>query len=134
MSDAPDRPDPDPMDAFDVDKPIVLDLPLLSDDDLRAFVDDFISGRIFSMHHMSEHQMGNVAMVFMPLALGALAGYSENELKKIGTIYEELSKAGPRSINGMPCFFSFKILHMDDWKRAHAAILREEARRKEIEI
>lgn len=38
-------------------------------------------------------------------------------LKNIGMLYEEYSKAGPRGINGMPIFFSCKIVSIEDTKR-----------------
>lgn len=34
--------------------------------------------------------------------------------EQIGAFYEDFSKAGPRSINGYPMFFSLNILHIDD--------------------
>lgn len=38
-------------------------------------------------------------------------------LNEIGMLYEDNSKAGPRSINGYPMFFSCKILSKADAKR-----------------
>ena len=57
-----------------------------------------------------------------------------DSLKQIGCIYEFVDKAGPRSINGYPIFFSFRMIHTDDWARAAAAIEREEKRREKIEV
>jgi len=61
-------------------------------------------------------------------------GFGNTRLQNIGVIYEYISKAGPRSINGYPCFFSFRILNKADWLRAHAAIVRELKRREDMEI
>lgn len=63
----------------------------------------------------------DLAMVFMPLALGGLAGW---DLEKIGLVFEEISKAGPRSINGRPCFFSCQFLHIDDLEPFTAEVKR----------
>lgn len=104
----------------------------LQPDELRKFVDDFVSGRVFTSAHLRESD--DIAMVFMPLALGALAGWSDTGLKQIGVLWEYLDKAGPMVINGLPCFFSFRILNADDWATARAAILREQERRKNIEL
>jgi len=41
----------------------------------------------------------------------------EDFFKNIGMLYEEYSKAGPRGINGMPNFFSMKIVSIEDTKR-----------------
>lgn len=54
--------------------------------------------------------------------------------RDIGLIYEYLDKAGPRSINGYPIFFSMRIMHRDDWARAARAIEREQKRMQEIEL
>lgn len=43
--------------------------------------------------------------------------YRENMLKSIGLVYEYLDKAGPRGINGMPNFFSCRLLNQDDAKK-----------------
>lgn len=53
------------------------------------------------------------------LSFGHLIGMldppmTEDEAQLVGALYEDFSKAGPRSINGYPFFFSFKILHKDD--------------------
>lgn len=107
-----------------------LELPKMSEEDLRKFVLDFIAGQIFSDRHVrSPNDMG---MVFMPLLLGALSGYEVSSLEQIGLIYEYVGQAGPSSINGMPCFFSFRMMHRDDWARASAAIDREQERQKTL--
>ena len=104
----------------------------MSDEELAKFVDDFCSGRIFTLHHIAPHSRESLAgMVFMPVALGAFSSWFKQEMEQIGTIWEYLSEAGPRSINGYPMFHSFYLVHADDWKRAVRAIEREEARRKD---
>ena len=54
--------------------------------------------------------------------------------EKIAIVWEWFEKRGPRSINGMPGFFSHHFMHIDDWKRAAPAIERELKRRREFEI
>lgn len=66
--------------------------------------------------------------------LAASEGFTVTRLQNLGVIYEHLSAAGPRSVNGQPIFFSFHILNQSDWKRAHAAIVRELSRREDMEI
>jgi len=44
------------------------------------------------------------------------------EVEKIGAMWEEWSKAGPRSINGYPFFFSGHLLHKDDLAPLAAAV------------
>jgi hypothetical protein len=52
----------------------------------------------------------------MPIALGAFSKWTEEEIKNVGLIYEHLNSAGPRSINGMPNFFSLQVLNQEDTK------------------
>jgi len=40
----------------------------------------------------------------------------------IGIVWEYHRKSLPRSINGLPCFMSCRIMHKDDWKRATKAL------------
>jgi len=111
-----------------------LHLPKLSDDDLRKFVDDFLSDRIYTSVHLRGNQRDLLSMVFMPIAFGYFNRYQPESLKQVGVIYENKSAALPRSINGQPMFTSMRVLHVDDWQRAWAAILKEEERRKNIEL
>lgn len=107
----------------------------MTNDDLRKFVDDFCSGRIFTMHHLPEGSSSwLLSMVFLPLAFGAFQNFEKEDVDNIGTIYEDISKAGPRCINGYPQFFSMFVMHKDDWARAAAAIERERKRRREIDV
>jgi hypothetical protein len=55
-------------------------------------------------------------------------------ISNIGVIYEWMEKAGPRSVNGYPTFFSCRLLHKEDWERAKVAIVREQERRETIEV
>jgi hypothetical protein len=61
-------------------------------------------------------------------------GLIEEWTQNVGVIWEHLNVAGPIAVNGHPTFFSFHIMHKEDWERAFKAIKREEKRRKSIEI
>jgi len=103
----------------------------MADEELAKFVLGVCDDKIFTMHHIPEGSRTNVGgMVFMPLTFGAFGGWFEAELENIGTVWEYMSEAGPRSINGYPMFFSCRLMHTDDWKRACRAIDKELARRK----
>lgn len=58
----------------------------------------------------------------------ALAQFKEDD---VGTIWEYYNKAGARSINGYPCFFSLHVMCKKDWEKAIKAIRRELERRRE---
>ncbi len=104
----------------------------MTEEELRNFVLGVLDGRIFT--HLHVPNSSDVQMVFMPLMFGAFSQYNQDSLKTIGCVYEYLEKALPRSINGLPCFGSFLLLHIEDWKRAHAAITTEQERRKTIPV
>lgn len=70
---------------------------------------DIESGKVFTDRHCRD--VVDVRTAFMPIMFGALQSIEPNTL---GMIYERLSEAGPRSVNGMPCFFSMKLLNTED--------------------
>lgn len=88
----------------------------LTNEQLKEIAIDFYEGKIFSDRHIPEHESSGLAMVFMPIALGAFSAESQEDLEKIGMIYEYMSEAGPRSCNGMPGFFSLRLLNRDQCK------------------
>ena len=57
-----------------------------------------------------------IRMVFMSIGLGALSECTEAFRNDIGLIYEYLDNAAPRSINGLPCFFSAHYVSKADTK------------------
>lgn len=63
-----------------------------------------------------------------------LAGFRAGYLDNLAVIYEYHSQAGPRSINGCPIFYSFRMLNKSDWERACKAITRELEHRANMEI
>ena len=49
--------------------------------------------------------------------------------RDLGVVYEHMSAAGPRAINGYPMFMSLRLMHREDWKLAFDAYKKEVARR-----
>lgn len=110
-------------------------IPRMTDGEIRKFVDDFVSDRIFTDRHIRPNEAKRmVGNVFMVLMLTPMHLIPEEEFANLGCIWEYLSKAESRGINGYPCFFSARFMHKDDWERAVVAIKKEEERRKGIEI
>lgn len=100
-----------------------------SEDELTEIAKDIALNKIFTSAHMHENDWaGCLGLVFMPMALGAFAkeppkdfevGALKEEgvtLKDVGLIYEYWDKAGPRSINGYPIFWSCSVLNHEDTK------------------
>lgn len=104
----------------------------MSDDELREFVNGVCSGQILVSTQVRDESM--IRRVFMPVVFGAFDGWTQEELKQIGVLWEWMGKAGPLAVNGLPTFLSCNIMRRDDWERAHAAIVRELKRREEIEV
>ena len=113
-----------------------MSFPKMTDEQMKEFVLDYCSGNVFtSADVMAQDSSGDMlGMVFMILGMGALSQLSEDEINDIGIIWEHMSKAGPRAVNGMPMFMSFHIMGKEDWERARTAINKELKRREEIEV
>lgn len=103
----------------------------LPEDRLRAMVFDILEGRVFTSHQCDPDLLSSV---FMPIAFGCLADYPKEDIEQLGTIYEYMQEAGPRSINGFPMFFSCRFIHRDDWKIIAETIVSELDRRKNVPL
>lgn len=107
-------------------------IPDMPRETLAQFVMDFCDNRVFTSAHFNKNESPDViGMVFMPIALGALAKFPKKEIKNIGLIYEYYDKAGPMGINGYPMFFSCKFMNMSDWQEVSKEIQKEIFRREE---
>lgn len=107
-------------------------IPRMTDDEIRAFVDDYRCQRVFTSANIRDNQ--DLGMVFMCLAFGAFENWPREKLEEIGVVWEYMKEAMPRSMNGYPVFMSLQIMHRDDWKRAVAAIQTEEERRRTMPL
>ena len=88
-----------------------------TDDELKKIAIDIVDGKIFSDRNIENPR--DLAMTFMPIALGAFKDKTKEELEDIGLIFEYLDQAGPRSINGLPNFFSFQMLNKQEYDRMY---------------
>lgn len=90
-------------------------IPSLTEEFLTQLAKDIAMNLVFTSDQIHRNEWDNIlGMVFMPIVLGAFSDYSEEARKDIGMIYEYYAKAGPRSINGYPIFFSFSIVNVKD--------------------
>ncbi len=81
------------------------------DSELKQIAMDLCDGKIFCDLHLSDRK-SNLPLVFLPIAFGAFK--DEEDVKNIGLVYEYLSEAGPRGINGFPNFTSMRVLNIRD--------------------
>lgn len=89
-----------------------------TDEELKNIAIDLYHGKIFTDRDITEESNMSLGQVFLPIALGAFSECTEEDLKQIGLIYEYFSEAGPRSCNGLPGFFSFKLLSRTQFETA----------------
>lgn len=107
-------------------------LPRMSDEKLREFVVGVLDGTLFISAQVRDPEL--LPVIFMPIGMGALKGWTDEQMKEIGVLYAPMSSALERSINGYPFLTEVRFMHREDWARASKALDREWTRRKEIEI
>lgn len=93
---------------------MIKDRPL---EEVKQVVMDSVEGKVFTSMHVRECDISMIPFIFVPISLGAFARWSDAEVDNLGLIYQYLSKAGPRSINGYPMFFDCELLSMADAER-----------------
>lgn len=76
--------------------------------ELDVLANDILAGKVFGSWNV-DHST-DIGLVFMILALMSKEQLEELKNKGVAHFYEYLSQAGPRSVNGYPCFFSFRSL------------------------
>lgn len=89
-----------------------------TDEELKEIAVDLVHGQIYSTQH--QFLIDNPDMipsVFMPLALMTPEVSKVFLARNPAMIFEYISKAGPRSINGQPGFFSFQYLDQEEYKK-----------------
>lgn len=80
-----------------------------TDEELRQIALDMHLGKIFSDRHCPTPDM--IRSVFMILAFMEEAQIKELQERNIDFFYEYVSEAGPMAVNGMPTFFSVRMLN-----------------------
>jgi len=85
-----------------------------TDEEIKQLVVDVVGGRVFCDYMVPEGNNNSMSMVFMPLALMSREDGEKLIEEEASMLYEYLEKAGPRSVNGYPGFFSFQVLNRAD--------------------
>jgi hypothetical protein len=93
-------------------------IPSMTEDEIKNFAKAVFRNEVFISQQIKATDMHLLSSIFMALALGGLAGFTEKALDDIGTIWEYYNKAGLRAINGYPMFMSCRIMNMADWDKA----------------
>ena len=100
-------------------------VPRMSYEEIKEFVLGVCDNRIWT----DRHCRGDLAVRQSFMILG-LATFEETDLDSIGTIWEYMSQANPMAVNGMPTFFSCRLMHIEDARMAWKAIDKEMERRR----
>ena len=88
-----------------------------TDEELRALARDRVEGRIFTDRDCPPELL---ASCFMVAALGGLTEIVRftkehpNSPERLGLVYEYLTEAGERGVNGYPMFMSIQVLNAAD--------------------
>lgn len=95
---------------------------------LRELALGVVRGEVFTSGQVREaDRLTMLPMVFLPLALGGLRDWPEEELEKIGGLYGPMTSASPRSVNGYPCLFQMGVLGKEDWAKLWVRVQKMEA-------
>lgn len=90
-------------------------MPDRSDDELKQLAMDIADGKVFTSSHVPDHDQRLIPSIFMPLMF--MGPEKAKEMGDVTLIYEYFDKAGPRSINGYPMFFSMTALKREEHDR-----------------
>jgi hypothetical protein len=99
-------------------------------EEVKQIAQDMHHGLIFCDRFCNSSE--EVAMVFMVLSLMDQKDIDELKKDPPGLIFEYFSKAGPRSINGMPMFVSCQMLSKEDTVVLSSIILQLEKSESEV--
>jgi hypothetical protein len=102
--------------AVDLDEVKIATVPrkARTDEELKQIAQDAYAGKIFTCQQ-AEPEMWK--MIFMPLGLMSDEQLVEFANSDPGLFFEYLDKAGPRSVNSYPIFFSFQTLSQEEAKK-----------------
>lgn len=96
--------------------------PTPSDDAVRELAQDIVGNRVYFADHVPTNLL---LMVFMPLAFGAMKGYTEGQLAQLALFaVDGRHQTAGRYINGYPMFMQLRV-----WPRESAIKACDLARR-----
>jgi hypothetical protein len=103
---------------------------MMDEKELKQLAIDISENKVFGTFHMNKCEIANLSAVFMPVIFMTDEQRKESSDNNIVHFYEYYDKAGPRSVNGMPCFFSMCQINKNDWDKVVKYIKEYEVRVK----
>lgn len=89
----------------------------LTEEDIKKLAGDIYLGLVFTDRHIENPS--DIPRVFVPLMLMGEEQIEELRSNPPGMIYEYIENASPMGIDGMPIFFSFRLLDQEDVKKVN---------------
>jgi len=103
---------------------------MMDEKELKQLAIDISENKVFGTWQMNKCDIAHLYVVFMPVTFMTDEQRKELETNNIIHFYEYYDKAGPRSVNGMPCFFSLCQINENDWEKVVKYIKEYEVRVK----
>jgi len=104
-----------------------------SEEELKAIAVGIADGNIFcSMQIPPGEQQHMLHSVFMVLAFMSKEDLERLLAENVSVFFEDMSKAGPMSVNGYPCFFSCQTLTKTEWELVVPMIKKYDEMKKEF--
>ena len=88
-----------------------------SEEEITQIARGIYKNEIFSSLQIDPKDQNLVISIFMPLAFLSPLMRKQLVIDEITNFYAEMKNAGPKSINGYPCFFSVYYLDREDTER-----------------
>lgn len=85
-----------------------------NDKELRQIAKDILAGKIFTDRHVENIIV--IPLIFPTLISGELKDYGEEQIKKIGMVYQYRDKAD-FDVDGMPVFLTAIIITEEEVKK-----------------
>lgn len=107
-----------------------------TDREVKELARDWMEGRIYTSDDLRRDRPNasamELGMTFMPIALAKQTQLDEMRAADITLLYEYMTKAEPRSINGRPIFFSVRYLNRTDHQRLYEAAKQYQTMREQF--
>lgn len=89
----------------------------MNDDEIKKLGVDIRAGRVFGSWMVAECDQDLLVSIFLVMRFMDSDALTELQRQEPAAIYEYMSEAGGRSVNGYPTFLSMKTLDKNDLSR-----------------
>lgn len=87
-----------------------------TEEEITQLAKDIYAGQVFCSWNIREGDHVFIENIFMPIAFMSNEQLASFRAEEPHLIYEYISKAGPRSINGYPVFMSLQRLNKQEFE------------------